>query len=112
MVVLEAAVRSWPPVMPMCLRWAFPVWLPADDLDPTLLRSEHSKRARKVKANADEAEQPEPAWDAERFAATFVTDKPKTRNAILAEANAVGLSDWKAEQLLRLAEGLFLSTWT
>jgi hypothetical protein len=107
-VVLEAAVRSWPPVMPRCLRWAFPVWTPADDLDPTLLRSERPRRARKAEADADEAEQPEPTWDAERFAATFVTGKPKTRDAILAEANAVGLSDWKAERLLRRAEGLSL----
>jgi len=107
-VVLEAAVRSWPPVMPRCLRWAFPVWLPADDLDPTLLRSERPRRARKAEAAVDEAEQPEPTWDAERFAATFVTSKPKTRDAILAEANAVGLSDWKAERLLRRAEGLGL----
>jgi len=107
-VVLEAAVRSWPPVLPRCLRWAFPVWTPADDLDPTLLRSERPRRARKAEADADEAEQPEPTWDAERFAATFVTGKPKTRDAILAEANAVGLSDWKAERLLRRAEGLSL----
>ena len=107
-VVLEAAVRSWPPVMPRCLRWAFPVWTPADDLDPTLLRSERPRRTRKAEADADEGEQPEPAWDAERFAATFVTGKPKTRDAILAEANAAGLSDWKAERLLRRAEGLSL----
>jgi len=107
-VVLEAAVRSWPPVMPRCLRWAFPVWTPADDLDPTQLRSERPRRARRVEADADEGEQPEPAWDAERFASTFVTGKPKTRDAILAEANAVGLSDWKAERLLRRAEGLSL----
>jgi len=95
-------------VMPRCLRWAFPVWLPADDLDPTMLRSERPRRARKAEADADEAEQPEPTWDAVRFAATFVTGKPKTRDAILAEANAVGLSDWKAERLLRRAEGLAL----
>lgn len=107
-VVLEAAVRSWPPVMPRCLRWAFPVWTPADDLDPTQLRSERPRRTRRAEADTDEAEQPEPTWDAERFAATFVTVKPKTRDAILAEANAVGLSDWKAERLLRRAEGLSL----
>jgi hypothetical protein len=107
-VVLEAAVRSWPPVLPRCLRWAFPVWTPADDLDPTLLRSERPRRARRAEADADEAEQPEPSWDAERFAAAFVTGTPKTRDAILAEANAAGLSDWKAERLLRRAEGLSL----
>ncbi len=25
-VVVDAAVRSWPPIEPQCLRWSFPVW--------------------------------------------------------------------------------------
>lgn len=37
-VVLEAAVRTFPPVVPFPIRWNFPVWLPADDLDPTALK--------------------------------------------------------------------------
>jgi len=37
-VVLDAAVRSWPPVEPMTLRWEFPVWVPAGDVDPTRLK--------------------------------------------------------------------------
>ena len=28
MVVLDAAVRSFPPIEPMTLRWSFPLWLP------------------------------------------------------------------------------------
>lgn len=32
--VMEAAVRSWPPLPPRCLRWAYPVWSLAPDLDP------------------------------------------------------------------------------
>jgi hypothetical protein len=37
-VVLEAAVRSFAPVSPMALRWTFPLWLPADDIDPARLK--------------------------------------------------------------------------
>ena len=36
-VVLDAAVRSFPPVEPLALRWAFPLWQPTD-ADPSLLR--------------------------------------------------------------------------
>jgi hypothetical protein len=99
-VVLEAAVRSWPPVMPRCLRWAFPVWTPADDLDPTLLRSEQPKRTRK--------EEKEPEWDAERFTGTFVGAEPKLVDAILAEANRQGVNDFKCRTLLRKAEAVGL----
>jgi AAA domain len=37
-VVLEAAVRSFAPVAPLALRWVFPLWQPAEDVDPTKLR--------------------------------------------------------------------------
>ncbi|WP_157605106.1 AAA family ATPase [Schlesneria paludicola] len=46
-VVVEAAVRSWAPIEPFCLRWKFPVWEPADDLDPKALRVENPRRERK-----------------------------------------------------------------
>lgn len=36
--VLDAAVRSFPPVEPIALRWNFPLWQPAYDIDPTRLR--------------------------------------------------------------------------
>ena len=38
-VVLDAAVPSWPPIEPRCLRWTFPVWTPDDSLDPAALPS-------------------------------------------------------------------------
>ncbi len=37
-MVLEAAVRSYPPVDPLPLRWSYPVWLPDGQADPTRLR--------------------------------------------------------------------------
>lgn len=68
-VGLEAAVRSWPPVAPRCQRWAFPVWTVADELDPTLLRSEQPKRTR--------PEEKQQEWNAKRFTSTFVQAEPK-----------------------------------
>ncbi len=99
-VVLEAAVRSWPPVMPRCLRWAFPVWTLADDLDPALLRSEQPKRTRPEEKQQD--------WDAERFISTFVQADPKLVDALLIEANRQGVNDFKCRTLLRKAEAVGL----
>ena len=45
-VVVEAAVRSFAPMEPFCLRWNFPVWTPADDLDPKDLRQERPRKAK------------------------------------------------------------------
>jgi hypothetical protein len=36
--VLDAAVRSFPPVDPVALRWSFPLWLPDGAADPRKLR--------------------------------------------------------------------------
>jgi hypothetical protein len=105
-VVLEAAVRSWPPVMPRCLRWTFPVWTLADDLDPTLLRSERPRRARKAEEEEPQEEQLE--WTIERFVSTFIRSEPRLLGAVLVEANQQGLSDSRCRRLLGKAEAIGL----
>jgi hypothetical protein len=42
--VIEAAVRSFPPVSPLTVRWEFPLWLP-DAADPRKLKGTHKERA-------------------------------------------------------------------
>lgn len=101
-VVFEAAVRSWPPVEPTCLRWNFPVWQPAPDLDPTALRSERPRR--KPPSSDSPPPPPEPAWDAQRFAETFLTDTPRLKAGILSLAGDAGLSDRQANRHLASAE--------
>lgn len=93
-VVLDAAVRSWPPVAPRCLRWSFPVWSAADDLDPAQLRSDSSKKRSEKKAE----------WTVETFVEAFVADQPATRSVILDKAVQAGLSNWLADRLLRSAD--------
>ena len=46
-VVVEAAVRSFAPVDPFCLRWVFPVFELADDLDTSDLRQDRPTRQNK-----------------------------------------------------------------
>ena len=93
-VVLDAAVRSWPPVAPRCLRWSFPVWSAADDLDPAQLRSDGGKKRGEKKAE----------WTVETFVEAFVGDVPATRSVILDKAVQAGLSNWLADRLLRAAD--------
>jgi hypothetical protein len=44
--VLDAACRSFPPIEPLVLRWSYPVWTVAEDLDPTQLKRQPTGRER------------------------------------------------------------------
>ena len=98
-VVLDAAVRSWPPVEPRCLRWTFPVWNPDDSLDPEALRVEGRRR----KKEETPAEEP---WTVDRFARSFVGERSTSRADILVKATQAGLSERKALTLLKGAESV------
>lgn len=97
-VVLDAAVRSWPPQESVCLRWAFPVWDAADDLDPKRLKVETPRR----RPRADRPSPPED-WTPERFVGAFMSGGPVLREEILMAA-AKNLSHAKASSMLKLAE--------
>ncbi len=98
-VVLDAAVRSWPPVPPRCLRWAFPVWLPADDLSPAALKKEGGKRSAK-----HDNDEPAPSWTVSSFVDAFIGAEPKSQVRILEETEQAGLSSRKVKRFLDLAE--------
>lgn len=53
-VVMEAAVRSFAPIEPLPLRWQFPLWVPADDVDPAKLRGRLNANERKQKENDED----------------------------------------------------------
>ena len=108
-IVLDAAARSWPPLAARCLRWEYPLWVPALDLDPTQLRI---GRPRKATADKSPPKTPEPPWTARRFADTFGQAEPQPRSVLLDSARAVGLSNNMAETLLRAAiDGKLLYPW-
>ncbi len=100
-VVLDAAVRSWKPVNPTCLRWAFPVWQVDRDLDPTQLKSERPKKRTPKKPDEPS---PDP-WSVERFVEVFISSdpasKPQIREAAMDEP---GLSWRRVSDLLVIAE--------
>jgi hypothetical protein len=99
-VVLDAAVRSFKPIEPMYLRWCFPVWTPAPDLDPEKLRPE---KPRKPKPATDKAAKK--VWTIDTFVATFLKPDPQTKDAITIAAalEDQDLSERKAGQLLKAA---------
>jgi len=99
--VLDAAARSWPPIKPICLRWEFPVFRPAPDLDPAALKPDRPRRIRPPKEPAP----PVKAWNTAGFVEDFLTDKPKPRAAIVESARAQGLSENRAKGLLSAAVG-------
>ncbi|MCL2700913.1 MAG: hypothetical protein FWE88_04370, partial [Phycisphaerae bacterium] len=108
-VVLDAAVRSWPPLKARCLRWDFPVFNPAPGLDETALRPDRPRRAKKDKGgdggdggggNGVVAKR----WTAERFVEAFVTAEPVSKVAILALAVEAGVSRREAKNLLAISE--------
>jgi len=107
-VVLDAAVRSWPKVTPLCLKWSFPVWNPALDLAPEALKPERPGR-RRAKDEDEPARPAEPPWDAARFVREFIRPQAKTRAAIIEDAVRSGLSERRAERLLQRAEDMGLA---
>jgi hypothetical protein len=96
-VVLEATVRTWKPVEPMCLRWEYPVWRVAPDLDPADLKKAGTRRKQpKPKSKS-------PTWDVKTFVAECLTTEPATIESILEAAVAKGLKRTPAGRLLKTA---------
>lgn len=103
-VVLDAAVRSWAPIDPTCLRWSFPVWSVDETLDPTLLKSERPGKKRE-KAAAKPAEPKPDPWTVERVVEAFVGDTPATLAELRELASGhPGLSWRRVSDLLQIAE--------
>jgi hypothetical protein len=96
-VVMEAACRSFPPLEPVCLKWEYPLWKAAPELDPTQLRQDGRKR-RKAEPP------PEPEYDAQRFVAEFVTGMPVPKSLIITKAAKKLGSSRQATGLLQMAE--------
>ncbi len=99
--VLEAAVRSFKPVEPACIRWEYPRWYPAPQFDPEDLRQVSCGR-KKSDPPPEVAEEPKPEpWTVQRFVEHFVTAKPQGKASIMAHAEGLGVSLRKAETLFR-----------
>jgi hypothetical protein len=99
-VVMDAAVRSWPPHVPVCLRWQFPFWQPDPHLDPTKLLQPGNRRRRE---GEDTAEASAIVWTIDLFVERFIDKAGKTKDEIMVDAKAAGLSGRDAQQFLGAA---------
>ncbi len=101
-VVLDAAVRSWAPIEPVCLRWSFPVWNVDESLDPANLRKERPAKRKEEKPSEPMTE---PQWTVEMFAEEFFGREPLSKAEIrVATQGRPGLSWRKTNDLLEIAE--------
>jgi len=100
--VLDALTRSFPPPERCCLRWNFPLFELAPELDPDDLAEPTSRRRQKSPV-ADEKPSRK-SWTPENFVEAFVSARPRSKDAILIDAGRCGLSERKAERLLSVAE--------
>lgn len=91
-VVLDAAVRSWPPIDPTCLRWSFPVWSVDESLDPSALKNERPGK-RKEPKQPERAEEPD--WTVERFVESFISSEPVTVTQLRQQAVSVPRLSWR-----------------
>ncbi len=105
-VVLDAAVRSWPPIEPTCLRWSFPVWNADRSLDPADLKNDRPSRKKTAASRAEKPTDPEqPAWDVERFVEVFISSEPVSLAELREHVKTLDdLAMRRAEDLLSIAE--------
>ncbi len=98
-IVVDAAVRSWKPIEPFCLRWNFPLWeRDTTGLDPAdLRRPERKKRERGT--GVTDTDPPDPYGTADAFQRAFIA-VPSTRAEIVARARQANLSARRANAAL------------
>jgi hypothetical protein len=94
LIVLESAVRSWPPVTPLALRWQWPLFIPVDQVDTSALLG---------------AAKPKPAKANDVPLETFIErcvafNDPCSQRSVRYEAGRqLSLSERRADEMLDLA---------
>lgn len=104
-IVLDGNVRSFPPIEPFCLRWQFPVWHLAEDLNPLALKPDRPARPAKAADPEKEAKEKASQTTPKQFVEQFITAEPQTKAAILLAAQDAGLSATRAKQLFDIVTG-------
>lgn len=101
-VVLDAAVRSWAPIEPVCLRWSFPIWNVDDSLDPANLRKEKPSKRKEDKPSEPKAK---PQWTVEMFVEQFIGREPLSKPEIREATQGKPELSWRrVNDLIEVAE--------
>jgi AAA domain len=100
-MVLDATVRSFPPLAPSCWRVSIPTFTHMPDLDPTDLRKGKQKRS-----SAEEV-----VWTPETFANQVFSGEPLLIEQVELAAKGIGIdSKRECKSLLKQAEAMRLVT--
>lgn len=99
--VMAGALRSFPPLPPAVVRFEWPMFFAAPDLDPALLAPERPRRAAAAKADKPAEE----VWTTDRFKEQFLTAEPQSRDEIEQAAIEHGLTKKQAAKLAGLVTG-------
>ena len=75
-IVLDAVVRSWPPIEPICLQWVFPVFVPVTASRSGQPVSGGEKRS--TSSGPVEAKPIKIPWTVELFVNAFVKEEPQS----------------------------------
>ena len=92
-VVLEAAVRSFPPIEPLALRWTFPVWQPEYGVDTSKLQGNLTKQQQKQQNSDKEG--------FTKIMDAIAADGPATQSALV---RRTGISRARIQRLLAMLE--------
>lgn len=99
--VVSLVVRSFSPTEDFCIKWSYPLWRPAHELDPTDLKRPRRRQARPPA----EPEPKKPSRDTDWLVKTVLSDKPVARDTIIALAVENGVPNTnQASGLLKRAE--------
>lgn len=107
--VLYAAPRSFPQREPKCLRFEYPLWKDAPDLNPEDVRK--TARGRKPDAPPPPKPETEFQWTTVTFAQKFLGDVPQTLATLTVKAEEVDpeVSEYMVRKLLNKAVAVGLA---
>lgn len=104
-VVLDAVCRSWARIEPRCLRWTFPTWEPADELDPAKLKRTVRNQGGRPRKPPEQTIPAPPKMTFRQFATTYAGGDPMSKKSIVAAAVDGSIGHKQAEKFFDLAVG-------
>ena len=96
--VVDGKPRSSPPLQAKCFRWEHPLWIPAFDEDATRLKGPRSGMKKDVKPELVKI-----VWTMPGFVDAFITNSPRLKASIMADANERKMKDNMVENFLKKA---------
>jgi hypothetical protein len=99
--VLESALRSFAPMAAIGLRWMYPTWTLAGDIDVTDLKRDRTGRRQ---AAVKPAKEPPKQWTVAEFVVVAVDKEPRPKGLVVAKARTAKIPTRQVDDLLALAE--------